>query len=73
MESYVMALRKMETFPKHVNFKAAHAWRAVTRDREAVTDFGYMIETHDQDVPSLAGAQENQAQRFTETHGQGHP
>ena len=45
MESYVMALRKMGTFPKHVNFKAAHAWRAVTWDREAVTDFGYMIET----------------------------
>ena len=45
MESYVIALQKMETFLKHVNFKAAHAWRGATRDGGAVTDFGYKIET----------------------------
>ena len=45
MESYVIALQKMETFLKHVNFKAAHAWWGATRDGGAVTDFGYKIET----------------------------
>lgn len=45
MESYVIALRKMETFLKHVNLTDAHSWRAATRDGGAVTDLGNMIET----------------------------
>lgn len=45
MESYVIALRKMETFLKHVNFTEAHSWRAATRGGGAVTDFVNMIET----------------------------